>query len=75
MKFTLTEVDDKGNKISETKLDMNITEKELDEYDKLFCKCDYLKNNPEELPEYVENYKGVKHGWICPECKLFTQIG
>ena len=43
MKFTLTEIDDKGNKIGVSELDLDATEKEIEEYDKLFCKCDYLK--------------------------------
>lgn len=40
----------------------------------IWCECE----NREELSEYaeyVEHYKGVNHGWICPECKKFVQIG
>ena len=75
MKFTLTEIDDKGNKIGVSELDLDATEKEIEEYDKLFCKCDYLKKHPDEKPKYVENHKGINHGWICPKCNLFIQIG
>lgn len=75
MKFTLTEVDQNGNKIETTELDMDITQEELDEYSKLFCKCDYLEKHPNENPIYVENYNSVSHGWICPHCKKFVQIG
>lgn len=75
MKFTLTEVDQNGNKIETTELNMDITQEELDEYSKLFCKCDYLEKHPNINAEYVEHYKDVSHGWICPKCKHFVQIG
>ena len=64
MKFTLTETDINGNPINTTEIDLDVTEKEMEEYNNLFCKCDYL-----------EHYKGVNHGWICPKCKHFVQIG
>lgn len=76
MKFTLTQIDIETNKkIATTELDMNITEKEMNEYSQLWCDCNYLKSNPDKQPKYVENYKGVSHGWICPKCKKFIQIG
>ena len=55
--------------------DLGITKKDLEEYKKLFCKCNYLKENPNIPVEYVENYLGVNHGYICPKCKKFVQIG
>ena len=72
MEITLTEVDLKGNKIGETKIDMDVTKEEMKEYDALFCKC---KNPNHDNAKYVENYMGVSHGWICPKCKKFLQIG
>ena len=47
----------------------------MEEYNNLFCKCDYFEKHPNINPEYVEHYKGVNHGWICPKCKHFVQIG
>ena len=75
MKFTLREIDDKGNEIKVTELDMDITQEEFEEYQDLYCECDYLEKHPKLHPEYVENYNGVSHGWICPKCKKFVQIG
>ena len=40
------------------------------EDDDLYCDC-----GSEADPEYVVNYMGVSHGWICPECGKFRQIG
>ena len=75
MKFTLTETDINGNPINTTEIDLDVTEKEMEEYNNLFCKCDYLEKHPNINAEYVEHYKGVNHGWICPKCKHFVQIG
>ena len=76
MKFSLTEVDIKTNEeIRTTELEIDITQEELDEYSKLFCNCNYLQEHPNKQAEYVEHYKGVSHGWICPKCKKFVQIG
>lgn len=75
MKFSLTEVDLNGNKIGTTTIDMNITEKELEEYQNIWCDCDYLEKHPEKNAEYIENYLGTSHGWICPNCKKYVQIG
>lgn len=75
LKIKLTEVDSKGNEIETTSIKINLTKKELKEYQKLYCECNYLEKHQEELPEYVENYNGVSHGWICPKCKKFIQIG
>ena len=75
MKIKLTEVDINGNKIGTTELDMDVTQEEIDAYNELFCECDYLEKHPNLNARYVENYKGVSHGWICPKCKKFTQIG
>lgn len=75
MVIHLTEVDDKGKTIGVTNIEMDVTEKEMEEYDNLVCKCDYLEKHPKSNPEYVKNYNGVSHGWICPKCKKFIQIG
>lgn len=75
MKVTLTQVDINGNKITDHEIETSITEKEWEEYGKLFCDCNYLETHPNVNAEYVEHYKGVSHGWICPKCKKFTQIG
>ena len=40
------------------------------EDDDLYCDC-----GSETDPEYVTNYMGVNHGWVCPECGKFRQIG
>jgi hypothetical protein len=39
----------------------------------IWCHC----NNEEYANNaiYVEDYKGVNHGWICPHCRKFVQIG
>lgn len=76
MKLSLTEVDIETKKeIRTIEFDVDISQKELDEYGKLFCDCKYLKEHPNKQPEYVEHYKGVSHGWICPKCEKFVQIG
>lgn len=75
MKFTLKQVDINGNEIETTEIDMDVTQEEMDEYNNLFCECDYLKKHPKINAKYVENYNGVSHGWICPKCKKFVQIG
>ena len=73
MVIHLTEVDIKGKKIGVT--DIDITEEELKEYNNIFCECDYLEKHSKLNPKYVKNYNGVSHGWICPKCKKFVQIG
>ena len=73
MKIKLIETDINGNEIGETEID--ITKEELEEYEALFCECHYLEQHPNSNAEYVEKYNGVNHGWICPKCKKFTQIG
>ncbi len=75
MVFHLTQVDTKGKTIGVTDIDMDVTGEELKEYNNLFCECDYLEKHPKLNPEYVKNYNGVSHGWICPKCKKFVQIG
>ena len=54
----------------------------FEEEQKLFCECDYLTNHPEESAKYVEagyEVEGVgvchNHGWICPGCGKFVQLG
>lgn len=37
---------------------------------KLYCDC-----GSDVDPEYVEDYMGVRHGWVCPDCGKFRQIG
>ena len=49
-------------------------EEQAKEEEKLWCKCSNTKESVEDA-EYVENYLGVKHGYICPKCKKFVQIG
>ena len=77
MKFTLTQVsaDDTNKIIGTTTLDIGITEEELEEYEKLFCECGYLDKHPNVHATYMEDHLGVDHGWICPNCKKFVQIG
>lgn len=75
MKFTITERDINDKPIKTTKIELDATEEEIREYNDLFCKCNYLENHPNINAEYVEHYKGVNHGWLCPCCKLFIQIG
>lgn len=75
MKIKLTEVDINGNEIETTELDMDITQEEMDAYNDLFCECDYLEKHPNVCTKYVTNYMGVSHGYICPKCKKFNQIG
>jgi len=73
MSFMLRQVDLNGNVIGTTKIDMD--KEEVKEFCNLFCDCKYLENNPDSDAIYVENYNGVSHGWICPKCKKFVQIG
>lgn len=73
MKITLTEVDLNGNEIGTTEVET--TQEKLNAYRELFCECDYLEKHPNVCTIYVKNYKGVNHGYICPKCKKFTQIG
>ena len=47
------------------------TKEEQEEEQKLWCQCGYEG----EDTTYVENYLGVRHGWICPKCKKYVQIG
>lgn len=42
-----------------------------DMIDTVWCHCGYTGSNA----DYVEHYKGVNHGWICPKCKRFIQVG
>ena len=45
--------------------------KQWEEEEKLYCSCE----EEEKKPIYVENYNGIKHGWLCGKCKKFVQIG
>lgn len=69
--ITLTDVN--GNEIKKVEVDMP---KEFDERakeeEKLWCRCGYETDGD---AEYVEDYLGVDHGWICPKCQKFVQIG
>ena len=51
-------------------------DEKVKEEEKLWCKCGTM-DHPENKVEakYVENYMGVDHGWICPNCGKFVQIG
>lgn len=77
MQFTLTQVsaDDPNKVIDTTTVDLDITEEDMVAYEKLFCDCGYLDTHPQMNAIYVENHMGVNHGWICPKCKKFVQIG
>lgn len=75
MKFTLRQVDLDGNEIETTEIDLDTTKEEMEQFGNLFCKCGYLEKHPDLHPEYVENYNNVSHGWICPSCKKYVQIG
>lgn len=76
MQFTLNEVDFKTGEVLETtQVEMDYSKEELEAFYDLFCECDYLDNNPKVQPKFVTNYKGVSHGWICPKCRKFVQIG
>lgn len=58
-----------------TTANVDITEEELNKYEDLICKCNYLETHSNAQPKYVKNYLGVSHGWICPHCKKYVQIG
>lgn len=67
---------EENGQITETKVNLKgYTEKDLEKEQALYCSCDYLEKHPEKRSEYVKNHLGVNHGWICPSCKKFTQIG
>lgn len=67
---------EENGQITETKVNLKgYTEKDLQKENALYCSCNYLENNPGINSIYVENHLGVNHGWICPSCKKFTQIG
>lgn len=71
MDFNLTLVNANGEPIEEHVVSLDITEEELEAEKELFCTCD----QPDKSPDYVENYLGVSHGWICKKCGKFVQIG
>lgn len=84
MKFKLQQTDIHGNPIGEpTELDIDITEEEWKKDHQLFCSCGYLEEeNPQDVPEYTEsayikeiNEYVNKHGWLCPRCQKYVQIG
>ncbi|MNL91121.1 hypothetical protein D3C81_08490 [compost metagenome] len=39
--------------------------------DVVWCRCRYKG----KALKYVTNYRGQNHGWICPKCKRYKQIG
>ena len=53
--------------------------KAVEEEKKIFCECDYLENNPHASANYkpdgVSHLGVTKHGWLCPKCNKFVQIG
>lgn len=73
-KITLRQVDFKTEEVIE-EIELDISDDDFNEYLKLFCDCGYIEDNPHISPEYVEGHMGVDHGWICPKCKKFVQIG
>ena len=77
MKIHVAYQDENGN-ITESDIQLDLTPEEEEffkESEKLYCKCDYLEKHPRANEKYVENYKGVNNGYICPGCKKFIQIG
>ena len=82
MEFILHEVDRNGNPIKAPEtINLEVTKEEYERELEIFCDCDYLENHPKESPKYVESAKIPKigkvnhHGWICPGCKKYTQVG
>lgn len=84
MKFKLQETDIHGKPIGEpVELDIDVTEEELEKERKIWCNCGYLEEeNPKDDPEYTDGayIKEIdthvnKHGWLCPRCKKYVQIG
>lgn len=49
-----------------SKADYEAAQEEAD----LYCDC-----GSEAEPYYRQNYMGVSHGWVCPDCGKFRQIG
>lgn len=75
MEFSLR-IERADGKIEETKVNLKgVTEEDLKAYEEKWCECNYLDTHPNAQAKYVENYLGERHGWICPSCKKFTQIG
>ena len=64
-----TWVEDTGNNtfvFHLSKEDYEAAQKEAE----LYCDCGSTADSI-----YVEDYMGVNHGWICPDCGKFRQIG
>ena len=75
MEFSLR-IERTDGEVEETKVNLKgVTEEDLKAYNEKWCECDYLATHPNAQTKYVENYLGERHGWICPSCKKFTQIG
>lgn len=55
-------------------MDEEFLEQAQKEEKDLWCNCGGA-DNPNIEKEYVEDYLGVDHGWICTKCGKFVQIG
>ena len=68
-------IEDTNGVVTERNIELSSEMEELlEEEEDLWCDCGGAED-PNIEPEYVEDYMGVSHGWICPNCGKFVQIG
>lgn len=74
MAWTITVHDAKGN-VKEHKINLSKETEDAIEnggYTKIWCNC---KNPDRNNLIYKKNYLGVNHGYVCPKCKKYVEIG
>ncbi len=55
-----------------------MTDREWEVWEKLWCTCD---DKEEDAPFYVDSWDVPDvgfidhHGWVCPRCKRYVQLG
>ena len=83
MDFNVQMVDAHGEPVGDAKtVSLNMSEEDLEKEMKIYCDCGYLEEkNPVLQPKYVTRKK-IKdvgwvnhHGWICPKCGKYVQVG
>ena len=83
MNIEVQEVDIHGNPIGKNeKVSLDISKKDIEKEMKIYCDCGYLEEkDPVLQPKYVTKKK-IKdvgwvhhHGWVCPKCGKYVQVG
>lgn len=81
MKFSVTQTDTQGNPLETVELDIDMSNEELQRELMIYCTCGYLDENPDDTAVYTEGavIEGVgpvnHHGWLCPKCGKYVQVG